>query len=91
MIIAIEESLEELKNYLQQKTPYECYTLGAYEGAVDVIIYDKQYSNEAFNTYQYESTQEAIAKVSDISQGTLIIHAHHQTPEQIVCMIKAHA
>lgn len=90
MVIAIENNLQMLKAYLGQHTDYTLYTLGNHEGAVDVVIYDTQYTEDDFNNYQYESIQQAVAKISDISYGTLIIHVEKQTPEQILEILKSY-
>ncbi|MGL5676533.1 MAG: YkuS family protein [Cellulosilyticaceae bacterium] len=88
MIIAIEKDLEHIKDYIQQQTAYEVYTIGTYDGAVDVVIYAKQYTSNDFSQYQYESIQDALEQHTDISKGTLMINAQQKTPVQVLESIK---
>lgn len=83
MVIVVEESLDNIIQYLDSTNKYEIQLYGKYEGPTDVIIYANERVGKEIERYQNivrnVTLQEPIAE----NHGILMINSRHKTPKEI--------
>lgn len=83
VIIGIESTLTNIRQYLNSTGKFEVHLLGSYYGPIDAFIYENEKNNEIFTSYQENIRSIALENHIENNEGILMINAKHRTPREV--------
>ena len=82
MVVALDENLYYIKQYLESTGKYEVYNYKDYIGPIHAYIYEEQ-TDETYEDIQNSLINLAHNQHVDVRHGVLMINAKNKTPREI--------